>query len=95
MTLPEQGGSNERLDAILIDYASKYFQILRTGGPRDLEEKHRTEAKSAIRTLVLEEMPKEMTKPPEDCKDDAYAIGIMAGWNSCLKEQRKKLGGRG
>ena len=39
---------NERLDEILTEYATRYFQLLRTNAPRELEEAKRIEAKQAI-----------------------------------------------
>lgn len=40
-----------------------------------------------------EVMPEKMTKKPKDCSGDDYALGIMAGNNSCLDEIDKIYGG--
>ena len=45
---------NERLDEILTEYATRYFQLLRTNAPRELEEAKRIEAKQAITSLIKE-----------------------------------------
>jgi len=47
--------SEDELDKILVDYASKYFQLLRTGAPRELEAKIRKEAKTATQSIIRTE----------------------------------------
>jgi len=70
---------NQRLDKILLNYAAKYFQLLRTGAPKELELNIRAEAKQAITSLIKElvaeakpEMPYEKLKSCPVCGEPQY-----------------------
>lgn len=86
MTLPEQGGFDERLDEILWAVANHYDPDTTDPYP------HVTvpEAKAAIRTLVLEEIIGEDVDP-DNWGWRNWQGGAPKAINLILAEQRKKL----
>lgn len=80
--LPEQGGFNERLDSILRDYIGNYVTA-------DEYERHVTEAQTAIRTLVLEEVLDRLSaevKRAYDKEGDFLEMVITA-----IEAERKRI----
>ena len=83
---------NERLDEILTEYATRYFQLLRTNAPRELEEAKRIEAKQSLISLTKELVAE--AKPgtwvdPEDTDDlewQGYVEGVEHFEQNLLKE---------
>jgi len=89
--------SEDELDKILVDYASKYFQLLRTGAPRELEAKIRKEAKTAIQSAIRTEKLKLLDKFENDCKYNYTTFGNsekmlqVSGLLKRIEAERTKL----
>lgn len=91
MTLPEQGGFNEKLDAIIVELQVSIGKGL-TKSSDLYKAKH--EAKTAIRTLVLEEIIGENELSysiPQGMPESVYSR--FKGADKLREEQRLKLGG--
>ena len=72
--------NTQELDEILTEYATRYFQLLRTNAPRELEEAKRIEAKQAITSLIKELVAEAKPEVPEEYeRDDALYIGFERG----------------
>ena len=83
---------NERLDEILTEYATRYFQLLRTNAPRELEEAKRIEAKQSLISLTKELVAE--AKPEKKSTEDygSWEEGHRnAGWNNCLEHYEHNL----
>lgn len=86
MTLPEQGGFNERLDEIFAYFNSRLPQP-ETQNEATRRVEHIKEAQAAIRTLVLEEII------GEDEYWDKWSFGIDGEYEmvtQCEKPQKKR-----